>query len=185
MRIAIVIGHSITSQGAQNKDTGLTEYRFNELIAQDIARKLVLEGFTPFIVYRQKYSDLPADLNKTNPDLILSLHCNAFDEKASGTTMIYCNGSVKGRIFAECLQQSVVNALGLRDRGIEGRANGRGMTLLKNTKAPVVIAEPFFIDNYKELIAVLDKEETGHLSNAYVSAIIETQKRFQNPNITH
>ncbi|OQK43992.1 hypothetical protein XM72_c10883 [Vibrio vulnificus] len=185
MRIAIVIGHSVLSQGAKNEQLGLSEYQFNELIAQDVARELVKEGFTPFIIYRQAYVDLPNDINQTNPDLILSLHCNAFDAKASGTTMIYCGGSTKGKIFAECLQQSVVNALGLRDRGIEGRTTGRGVTLLKNTKAPVVIAEPFFIDNYDELLSVLEKEDHNVLSNAYVSAIIETKKRFQNSFVTY
>jgi len=185
MRIAIVIGHSVLSQGAKNEQMGLTEYKFNEQIAQDVARELVKEGFTPFIIYRQKYTDLPNDINSTNPDLILSLHCNAFDTKASGTTMIYCGGSRKGEIFAECLQQNVVAALGFKNRGIEGRTSGRGMSLLKNTKAPVVIAEPFFIDNYNELIALLEKEDDNVLSKAYVSAIVEAKKRFENHLLTH
>ncbi|MCG7587530.1 N-acetylmuramoyl-L-alanine amidase [Photobacterium sp. OFAV2-7] len=181
MRIAIVIGHQVDSPGAGNKEKGVFEFGFNEPLAHKIADKLAAYGHEPIVIYRKTYAALPADINRTEPDMIISLHCNAFNYETSGTTMLYYKPSKKGKVLAACLQESVTKALGLRDRGIVGKKTGRGKSLLKGTKAPAVIAEPFFIDNNKDLKAAYQHFEK--LVDAYVEGAILAEKRFQNPLI--
>ena len=145
MKIAIVIGHSIRHPGAVNKHSGVTEYEYNEQLATIIKTisRLDIE-----IIYRHSYVGLPKKINKKNPDYIISLHCNAYNTKASGTETLYYYKSKKGKILAERMQSAMLDALFLTDRGIKAKTtDDRGGYLLKYTKAPCVILEPFFIDN--------------------------------------
>ena len=60
--------------------------------------------------------------------------------------------------------------LDLPNRGAKPKtAEDRGGYLLMNTDAPCVIAEPFFIDNNKDL--KIAQENKGDLVAAYFSAI--------------
>ena len=73
-------------------------------------------------------------------------------------------------IIAQILNNHIVNALKLYNRGIKPKgAEDRGGYLLKNTLAPCVIVEPFFIDNDSDLKTALDKKE--QLIMSYVNAI--------------
>lgn len=149
--IAIIIGHSEQAQGAMNKD-GRTEWQYNRSLAALIAYDLA-PHVNVSIVHRDcSYSQLPAKVNATGADVAVSLHCNAFNEKASGSEVLYYSGSANGAKLAQRLQDVVVNTLGLPDRGIKPRtADDRGGPLLKGTRMPCVILEPFFIDNSKDL----------------------------------
>ena len=165
---ALVIGHKKTSPGASNKNSGLTEFEFNDSLAQLIEASVTNVRIQR--VYRRTYNTLPEDLNQLDPDFIISLHCNAFNTKASGTETLYYHKSVKGKKIAEILNDNFVSALGLKDRGVKGKSvEDRGGFLLKTTKAPCVIAEPFFIDNDQDL----DTVEANHteLVQAYSNSI--------------
>jgi len=167
-KCALVIGHKKTSPGASNKSSGVTEFVLNDKLAQDI--ELELSGVEIQRVYRRTYDSLPGDINELNPDFIVSLHCNAFDGTASGTEVLYYHRSMKGKLMAEILNEQLVKALGLKDRGIKPKsAEDRGGYLLKNTTAPCVIAEPFFIDNNKDLKTAVDKRDL--LISAYARGI--------------
>ena len=80
MKVALVIGHDINSQGAENKSLGLTEFRFNESLAFDIAKELTSLDIEHEIIYREEYKTLPEKINKTSPSLIISylLHFEQF-----------------------------------------------------------------------------------------------------------
>ncbi len=109
-------------------------------------------------VYRRTYQALPSDINELNPDFIISLHCNAFNQEASGCEMLYYHRSAKGKMMAAILQNDIRSVLNNNDRGIKAKsAEDRGGFLLKYTNAPCVIAEPFFIDNNHELANAQDK----------------------------
>lgn len=167
-KCALVIGHKKTSPGASNKSSGVTEFVFNDKLAQDI--ELEVSGVEIQRIYRRTYNSLPGDINELNPDFIVSLHCNAFDGTASGTEVLYYHRSSKGKLMAEILDEQLVNALGLKDRGIKPKtAEDRGGYLLQNTIAPCIIAEPFFIDNNKDLKTAVDKRDL--LISAYAKGI--------------
>jgi len=165
---ALVIGHKKRSPGAHNEKFNLTEFGFNQNLAQEIESKVV--GVDVQIIYRRTYASLPSDINELNPDFIISLHCNAFNRKVSGTEVLYYHHSNSGKKMAEILLESLVNALSLSNRGIRPKsAEDRGGFLLMSTNAPCIISEPFFIDNDQDLeIAICKRRD---LSGAYAKAI--------------
>ena len=170
MLCALVIGHKKTSPGAENPTSKLNEFTFNDALSIDIEKRV--KGVKVQRVYRRTYKSLPDDINELNPDFIISLHCNAFNESASGTEVLYYHRSFKGKKIAKILNRQLVDALGLKNRGIKPRTSeDRGGYLLRNTKAPCLIAEPFFIDNDKDLETAL--KNRNELINAYVEAIDE------------
>mgnify|MGYP000341271737 CR=1 FL=1 len=174
---ALVIGHKKRSPGAHNEKFNLTEFGFNQNLAQEIESKVV--GVDVQIIYRRTYASLPSDINELNPDFIISLHCNAYNKQASGTEVLYYHRSEKGEHFAEVLQHQIVMALGLKDRGTKAkRVVNRGGYLLKYTTAPCVIAEPFFIDNNNDLKTAIDNRQG--LIDAYVNAISIISSHYSN-----
>jgi len=166
-KCALVIGHKKSSPGASN-EMGLTEFAFNEKLAIEIEDEV--NDVVTQRIYRRTYNTLPSDINEFNPDFIISLHCNAFNKTASGTEVLYYHRSIKGKLMAEILNEKLLEALGLNNRGIKPKsAEDRGGYLLKSTLAPCVIAEPFFIDNNSDLKVVIDKRDA--LIKAYASSI--------------
>jgi len=165
---ALVIGHKKNSPGAENANKNITEFDFNEDLAQKIEKKV--EGSQIQRVYRRTYKQLPEDINELDPDFIISLHCNAFDTRVSGTEVLYYHKSEKGKKIAEILLSHLVDYLKLPDRGIIPKnSEDRGGYLLRYTQAPCVIAEPFFIDNDNDLAKA--QEDLERLADVYAAAI--------------
>jgi len=171
MRIALIIGHKKTRPGACNDYYGICEFEFNEQLAQDVSAAC---NFENFIVYRRTYSQLPGDVNGLNPDVVVSLHCNAFNQKATGTEVLYYHTSTKGKQIASVFQKNIVNTLNLADRGIKPKGvEDRGGYILRYTHAPCVILEPFFIDNNNDLEIVRNNYD------AFVGALIKSFKEIE------
>jgi len=177
-KVALIIGHSKSSQGASNKKYGTTEFQFNEPLAHSVAEKLILEGYEPIVIYRTcSYAKLPGKVNQTEADIAVSFHCNAFNEKSNGSETLYYKHSSKGFLLASCIQEQVVKCLGLKDRGLKpcvashkGKAGDRGGLLLQKTSMPCVIVEPFFIDSDASLELANHKFE--ELSEAYTKGVV-------------
>jgi len=167
---ALVIGHKKNSPGAVNEKDGLSEFDFNENLAMKIERKVRSTDIQR--VYRRTYDTLPGDINLLNPHFVVSLHCNAYNGSASGTEVLYYHRSEAGKRIAQVLQNRLIECLGLRSRGIKAKTTeDRGGSLLRNTDAPCVIAEPFFIDNDDDLKKA--KENLDALAAAYAAGIDE------------
>jgi N-acetylmuramoyl-L-alanine amidase len=165
---ALVIGHKKSSPGAGNVRAGIHEFEFNEDLAIRIEKKT--QNTKIQRVYRRTWGELPADINELNPDFVLSLHCNSYNGQASGTEVLYYHKSKVGESIAKILQRHLVAFLGLRDRKVQPKTSeDRGGNLLRHTKAPCVIAEPFFIDNDQDLAKARDDLEG--LAGAYARAI--------------
>lgn len=172
MKIAIVVGHTEGRPGAKNIEYDMSEFTFNKKLAYGIKDKLDLDSE---IVYRKVYRRLPHQVNYLKPSLVVSLHCNAFNRKASGTETLYYHTSTKGRKIAQIFNENFVNALGLKDRGVKGKCSeDRGGYLLRYTKAPCIITEPFFIDNDDDYEVVVDNYDD--LVMAYVNSINEVYR---------
>lgn len=74
--------------------------------------------------------------------------------------------------MAAILLNALVSELRLPDRGIKPKTSeDRGGYLLRYTKAPAVISEPFFIDNDQDLSVA--RSDLEGLARAYASAIDE------------
>lgn len=180
MRVAVVIGHSETSRGASNASYGVSEFEFNRKLAHDIENNFaeynLIDGIV--VVYREHgYGKLPHEINEIGVDLIVSLHCNAFDTEANGCEMLYYHKSEKSKEIARIFQNKLVQNLDNKDRGIKPKTSeDRGGYLLKNTVAPCIICEPFFIDNDEELLRADECFKDGDLTRWYCEAINDSLK---------
>lgn len=170
MKAAIIVGHSPKKQGAYNEKYDESEFHFNSMIANLV---LIRTDIDIEVVYRTNgYSKLPTKVNATNADIAFSLHCNAFDKKASGTETL-SSGSYKSNQLAEIIQPKILEVFGLPNRGIKIRKRkDLGGLILHKTKMPIVLLEPFFIDNDSDMWEGLKKQEE------YADAIIETINEY-------
>ena len=154
-RVALVVGHTEKSPGACNQQSDVCEFDFNK---QLVTRVSAIINTKCEIVYRDRYRDLPEKINKLNPDFVICFHCNAYNRKSSGTEILFYHKSKKGKKMAFIFQNNIVKALGLKDRGIKGKSSEqRGGFVLKETKAPCILLEPFFIDNDDDYRTVINK----------------------------
>lgn len=160
-KCVIDVGHSERKPGAFNHALQVGEWDFNNELAQ------IIDALAPYqtqIVYRKSgILQLCSDINAAQPDFVLSLHLNSFsDEQASGTECLYWHTSGKSKRCAEILQERIVDALDLPDRGIKPRTQSdRGGTQLMKVAAPIVIVEPFFLSNIGDYRRA--KEKRYHL----------------------
>lgn len=160
MKIALVVGHKPNSPGACNSHRNICEFPFNDKLITELAAR-VANKHEIEIVYRDTYNGLPAKIDALNPKFIVSFHCNAFNTKATGTETLYYHKSKKGVAIADIFQRNMVAALGLSDRGLKPKsAEDRGGYLLRYTKAPCVLIEPFFIDNDSDYDKVMNNYES-------------------------
>ena len=170
MKICLLIGHKKHSPGACN-GSGLCEFKYNEHIVHRIAEKLKHSKTVSYeIVYRKSYKKLPKKINALNFDLIISFHCNAYNKKVSGSEVLYYRSSKKGKKYADKMMDAVNQVLKLPLRGCRAiDSEDKGGYLLKYTKAPCILIEPFFIDNNADLARAIKKEDK--LIQAYVNFI--------------
>jgi len=177
---ALVIGHKETSPGAVNEEFKTSEFFFNQELAARIRDGFEARDLSVLYVFRETYRQLPYEINKLNPDFIISMHCNAYNGIASGTKVLYYHRSTLGRQMARILQSEFVACLGLRNRGVRAcTAEDRGGYLLRYTNAPCIIAEPFFIDNNHDLRLALSRQD--ELAEAYRAAMIAIAEEVFNP----
>ncbi len=187
MRCALVIGHTENSPGAINKNFNISEFEYNKKLVTEIQYVIkkheILKDIEAVTVYRTLYKDLPNQINNYNPDFIISFHCNAFDKHTSGTEVLYYHKSSASKSIAYFLQRNLIGALGLKNRGIIPiTTEDRGGYLLRYTKAPAVLAEPFFIDNDNDIIHAGERRK--ELINAYVSTMITIVDAMKNLTLT-
>ena len=164
----LVVGHSKEDGGAENSQ-GMNEYTFNKDIVMEIVRKDDFKGVDIIPKFRvSSRTNLPKEINEINPDIVISLHCNAYNASAQGTEVLYAEGSSKGKKYAEILQKNLLEWLHLPDRGIKSKSSGdRGGHLLWNAKAPCVIIEPLFID-------AMTNDELEDAKNEIIEAVMES-----------
>lgn len=172
--LALIIGHSKSSQGAVSIG-GESEYRYNKALASQIVAALALAKSSVRVTVMERngtYSQLPGQVNAKRPDFAIELHFNAHgNAQANGTEMLYWHTSRDGQDLARTIQDRVLLALGLRDRGLVGISSEgqRGGILLRRTAMPCVIAEPFFGSNKDDWEVAVQRK--ADLATAYAQAI--------------
>lgn len=175
--VCIVVGHSAQDGGAYNAQLGINEYDYNHPLASSLAVKLHRRNIRPIIVYRNTYTGLPYDINQTDADYCIDLHCNAVsDSSVQGQEVLYWHKSKRGKALAQRLQQVIYGLFNERNRGAKPRQIGDdGWPLLKETNMPAIILEPFFISNSESLSKgiVLREELANQLANAFSQHIKE------------
>lgn len=170
-KIALVIGHTEKSPGAVNTTCGVSEFDFNRKLVTSVAA-IIDDRCEVKIVYRERYSDLPEKINAWNPDFVICFHANAFNKKSFGTETLFYHKSKKGKEIATIFQDNIVKVFESKDRGVKGKSSEqRGGYVLRYTKAPCILLEPFFIDNDDEYKTAVNKYP--ELISACVDSIYE------------
>ena len=177
--VCICIGHSSKDEGAYSADNEIGEYSYNKNLANIIKKELdSTKSINAVIVNRLTDgggTGMSADIkavNSVKSECIIELHANAFNGKASGTETLYWHTSTKGKYLAQCIQDEMIKVLELPNRGIKPiNGDDRGGAVLKGSYAPMVITEPFFIDNSEDLKKAITKESS--LAIAIANGIIK------------
>jgi len=153
-KIFVDPGHGGTDPGAVGP-TGLhesvvalqTSLKLKEFLLNLGGANVLLSRETEVFITLQ---DRASGANNWNADRFVCLHYNACEDRTvNGTeTLYYTNGSNTSKDLAQKLQKRLVEALGLKNRGIVPRSD---LYVLKHTKMPAALTESSFISNpYEE-----------------------------------
>jgi N-acetylmuramoyl-L-alanine amidase len=165
-KLSIVIGHNAVRQGAVMPwniggpawaEGRISEYQFYrteviptlERFLKDYTRigetKIFYREFQAKNGYATEMREVYHRVNAWEPTVNIELHFNAAGPNATGSETLYARGSKAGRGLAQCMQESMVEAMGTKDRGAKDiPQNGRGGASLWNPIAPSILVEPFF-----------------------------------------
>ncbi|MDZ5610473.1 N-acetylmuramoyl-L-alanine amidase [Bacillus pseudomycoides] len=162
--IIIDPGHGGEDPGNLGRPGGLVESKI--VLDTSLRLQKLLEQKTPFTVLLTRESDVRpghdaksslqervAFAKQNEGDIFVSIHANAFNEKASGTETFYYKESEEtgnvterekdSRMLAAKIQKRLVEALQTRDRGVKDYP----YYVVKNTSVPAALTELAFIDN--------------------------------------
>lgn len=173
MKLGIIIGHSINSQGAYNNELGISEYSLNTELAFRVKEECDKRNIKSEIIHRRNgYGKLPADVNVTGVDHCISIHHNAVSDKTvNGTETLCYHKSETSKRFAYAVNREMVLALSTRNRGVKKvNSENRGGYILKYTSMPCILIEPYFMSNNE---AVQNRN-----TPALASAIVDGYENF-------
>lgn len=180
--ITIDPGHGGSDSGAVGPN-GYTEKEGAFAISQKVASilnqsgaKVVMTRDSDVDVYGPNASarnELQARVdvgNNANSDIFVSIHCNAFvNPAANGTQTFYYGSSYQGQRLAQSIQEKMIEANGLRDRGI----SACNFYVVKHSYMPAVLIETAFITNYDEEALLSDDEWQTTMAKAIAEGINE------------
>jgi N-acetylmuramoyl-L-alanine amidase len=150
VKIAIVVGHNANAQGVIRVTDGVTEYGWNDRLAERIKAlnpaQVGLFRRLPSTSYGAEIRACYDLVDGWGADVSCELHLNSsVSPGANGTETLFATNA--GKSVAMRVQPAVVAALGLRDRGLVHRPSGNGSLALLHGKAPAVLLESHFASN--------------------------------------
>ncbi|MEW6426100.1 MAG: N-acetylmuramoyl-L-alanine amidase [Bacillota bacterium] len=171
-------GHGGSDPGATGRTTGLQEKDVN----LDVARRTagLLSGYGARVVLTRRgddYVDLDERVRKANSagaDLFVSIHMNANNSTdLKGTSTYYVRTGkdnarlAQSRRLAESVQNSLLAALGLEDKGVRQA----DFVVLRDTTMPAVLVEAAFISNPQEEKLMAAGQFRENLAQAIVQGL--------------
>ena len=163
MRIVLDPGHGGRDPGACAN--GLQEAKINLKLATYLKTELLMRKTEVFLTRKAdvylSLKDRVKLSNSANPNLFLSLHCNAaINHLANGIETLCYSRASKGYLYALSVQNSLSRGTELTNRGVKIRSD---LYVLRNTKAPAILLELGFISNKEDAIWLA---KTKHLKKA-------------------
>lgn len=174
MKVFINPGHDLDyDSGAVSPRTGLRECdvaaRVGALVkhyleaAGCMCELMQSDNLAPTSIGRSRYADrqgptVTETANDWDADIFVSIHCNSAEaDEACGTeTFAYNLDGGEGEQLATCIQNQIVNALNIVDRGV--KANPK-LFVLRYTSMPAVLVELGFISNADDERLLTDHQD--------------------------
>lgn len=180
MKLALVVGHTAQRPGAVRQDTGEAEFFWNKDLAEIAVAEARKSGARvkvrifyrpPHLGHKGGLRSAYAEADEWGADAVCELHFNSHHNPTATGTEVLTSGTVASLRFAECLQDEMLDALGLRDRGekIVRRGDRGGFNLICG-KAPATLIEPFFGSSPIGLAATDERHEKVALARAILRA---------------
>lgn len=171
MKVAIDIGHSPYDKGAESADKCINEYDYGALICPLI--RAALGALYEVRIFNRGKGSIGSEVKAINTwgaDVIVSIHCNCADSRlAQGHEVLHYPSSKNGKLLAAKINSMLACLNYTRDRGTKEPYNGRGLSFLRDTKAPAVIVELAFLSNKADVYALQTK--TPELAQAVAVGI--------------
>lgn len=174
MKVFINPGHDLDyDSGAVSPRTGLRECDVAAHVGALVKHYLEAAGcmcelmqsdnLAPTSIGRSRYADrqgptVTETANDWDADIFVSIHCNSAEaDEACGTeTFAYNLDGGEGEQLATCIQNQIVNALNIVDRGV--KANPK-LFVLRYTSMPAVLVELGFISNADDERLLTDHQD--------------------------
>lgn len=153
MKIFIDAGHNYSGCDTGAQGNGLREQDITFIIAKKLRDLLKNDGHAVKMSRNALTDNIGTTLNESlkkrvqmsndwGADLFISIHTNAGGGKGT-ETYVYSTKS-SAITYAQKIQNSIVQNLGMTNRGVKARPD---LYVLANTKAPALLVETAFIDN--------------------------------------
>jgi len=175
MKIMLDAGHGYSTAGKRSPD-GMREYEFTRAVAN--FAKQFLEDYQNVTIYFSHSDDRDVPLqertskaNLLKVDAYVSIHANAYTSSWSDAngieTYVYPGSSQQTFELARKIQKNLINATGLRDRGVKTA----DFHVLRETKGPAVLTECGFYTNKEEVKLLRSEHYRKTCADAIVKAI--------------
>lgn len=178
IHLIIDSGHGWNTGGKRSTDGSLRENQYNATVEAKLSLLCSIakeQGVDiTYSMLSPEHNDTPIRervrrerkifKNKKNVALVvgISIHADAFSKPSANGTSVYINPKSKSRLLAEIVQRNLINATGLKDRGVKEKS----FAMLRQTSAPWILIEAAFMTNPKEL--KLLKSDAFRNTNALV-----------------
>ncbi len=155
IHLAIIVGHTKDSSGAEMHGTNESEYSFNTKIAEKITKLSQGSNIKVSTIFRDKIgiAGAYAKANKMSADVCIELHFNGFNGKAFGTSTL-CSSFADDIEFAKMVHLFMCRTFERKDasRGVKviPYSQRGGMSCYSFENGPNCLVEPFFGDNPEE-----------------------------------
>lgn len=181
--IIVDAGHGISTQGKRSPDGALLEYKYCREVADLVVDKLQTLGIEaqriPIDDEDMSINKRCKLINKINPDLVVSVHCNAMGNgsewmPAKGwSAFVYNKASKRSRLLAECLYDSALKR-GLKTRKPTPKQKywEQNLGICRMTKCPAVLTENLFQDNKEDVQLLLSNEGKDKIVDLHVEGIV-------------
>ena len=177
-RIAIDPGHGGRDPGAVVGD--IYEKDLNLNLSAYLFKICLNRGLNPFLLrggdYNLQLEERVYLAEAAGAELFLSVHHNgAASSGANGTETFHFPGSKLGVLYAEYIQQGMIDVLGSRDRGVK---TSDSLYVLRKTSMPAVLIEPLFVTGEEDKMIYSREDYYLDLANGIIDSIIQLNKEL-------
>lgn len=174
-KIGVVVGHERIAPGAQFCEPyrGVYEYDYNSEVAHLMFEHAHSKNVDLEIFFRDGVgiSGAYKAARAANCDVVIELHCNAYDGHVYGTETL-CSSNDDDKRLATAIQNALVSLFGRSgrgDRGVKITDSGRGAESCVSFPGKAnVLVEPGFCDNPQDAKALMSAKR------AYAAMLVDT-----------